>query len=87
MLYPKIQALSTKGQVVVPAQFRKFLNLHPQSKVLIDISSDNKKITLEPINPIKALRGSLKGMIESPLEIKRAIRAEEEVYEKKRLRS
>ena len=53
----------------------------------MELSVSGKRITLEPIDPIKALRGILKGMSQSPLEIKQHIRAEEDSYEKKHLRS
>ncbi|MBI4572293.1 MAG: AbrB/MazE/SpoVT family DNA-binding domain-containing protein [candidate division NC10 bacterium] len=53
---------SAKGQVVIPAAFRKKIGLKPGAKVLVTMASENR-VTIEPIpdDPIKALRGILKG--------------------------
>ncbi|MBI4225613.1 AbrB/MazE/SpoVT family DNA-binding domain-containing protein [Candidatus Roizmanbacteria bacterium] len=62
MIQQKIQTVSTKGQVVIPAEFRKILNIEPSVKVLVRIVPEKKEIVLKPMgDPIKELSGILKG--------------------------
>jgi AbrB family looped-hinge helix DNA binding protein len=57
-----IVSTSAKGQVVIPAALRKKIGLKPGAKVLVALAGENR-VTIEPIpdDPIKALRGILKG--------------------------
>lgn len=58
---PIVKTLA-KGQIVIPADIRKKIGLKPGSKVLVTVT-DSQKIILEPVpeDPIKSLRGILKG--------------------------
>jgi AbrB family looped-hinge helix DNA binding protein len=53
---------SAKGQVVIPVKIRNTIGLTPGGKVLVTLSGE-KTVTIEPLpdDPIKALRGILKG--------------------------
>ncbi|MBI4573068.1 MAG: AbrB/MazE/SpoVT family DNA-binding domain-containing protein [candidate division NC10 bacterium] len=53
---------SAKGQVVIPAEFRKRIGLKPGGKVLVALAGE-KRVTIEPIpdDPIQAACGFLKG--------------------------
>ncbi|MFQ5684377.1 MAG: AbrB/MazE/SpoVT family DNA-binding domain-containing protein [Candidatus Binatia bacterium] len=53
---------SSKGQVVIPAEIREKIGLKPGDKVLVTLA-DDKRVSIEPVpdDPIKALRGFLKG--------------------------
>ena len=53
---------SAKGQVVIPAEIREKIGLEPGDKVLVMLAGE-KKVTIEPLphDPVKALRGILKG--------------------------
>ena len=53
---------SSKGQVVIPAEVREKIGLKPGDRVLVRLGDDNT-VTIEPVpdDPIKALRGILKG--------------------------
>jgi len=52
---------SSKGQIVIPAEIRKKLGIEPGQKV--DLSLENDKAVIKPLpkDPIKTLRGLLKG--------------------------
>ncbi len=52
--------ISPKFQVVIPKDIREKLNLEPGQKVQ-DIDYDNR-IELIPLQPLKQLRGFLKGI-------------------------
>jgi len=52
--------VSTKFQVVIPRDVRKYLNIHPGQKMRVIAYSS--RIVLIPIRPIEEARGSLKGM-------------------------
>lgn len=52
---------SLKGQIVIPVEIRKKLGIKPGQKVNLTIVGDKAVITPLPEDPIKALRGSLKG--------------------------
>ncbi len=86
MLQPKIQKISTKGQVVIPAEFRRFLNLE-SGKVLIIPSLEEKKITVKSMtkDPIKTAAGILAGLEKSASQIMKEARQEEREFEKKKL--
>lgn len=53
--------MSSKGQLVVPAEMRKKLGIKPGQKVNLALVDGKAVITPLPEDPIKALRGALKG--------------------------
>ncbi len=78
------QTISTKGQVVIPAQYRKFLGIKPQAKLVMEIKALERKIIIQPLqNPIEELRGVLKSKAKTAAVLKKSIRHEEAFYEKK----
>jgi len=52
---------SAKGQVVIPIEIRKKLGIKPGQMVNLTLEGEKAVITPLPEDPIKALRGSLKG--------------------------
>jgi AbrB family looped-hinge helix DNA binding protein len=52
---------SSKGQIVIPAEIRKKLGIKPGQKVALTLVEDKAVIEALPEDPIKALRGVLKG--------------------------
>jgi AbrB family looped-hinge helix DNA binding protein len=53
---------SSKGQLVIPAEIRKKLGIEPGQKVNLTLVDGKAVITPLPEDPIKALRGALKGV-------------------------
>lgn len=51
--------ISSKGQVVIPAELRKRFNLRPSTKIIFGV--ENGKLTLEPtaFSQVMALKGCL----------------------------
>jgi len=52
---------SVKGQIVIPKEDRQKLGITPGKKVLFRVVDDHAEITPLPDDPIKAMRGILKG--------------------------
>jgi len=52
---------SSKGQIVIPAEIRKKLGIKPGQKVALTLVDDKAVIEPLPEDPIKALRGIVKG--------------------------
>ena len=52
---------SSKGQIVIPIEIRKKLGIKPGQMVNLTLVDDKAVITPLPEDPIKALRGILKG--------------------------
>ncbi len=52
---------SSKGQVVIPIEIREKLGIKPGQFVRLSLEGEKAVITPLPEDPIKALRGSLKG--------------------------
>lgn len=83
----RLQIVSTKGQVVIPADFREFLGIIPSQKVLLSLDRTKKQIILQPVgNVIEDLCGTLSGKGKSAATIKRQVRAEESSYENKKIK-
>lgn len=88
MLQPTVRTLSSKGQIVIPASFRRFLGAEPKMKILIWPKPKERKVVLEPLgkDPIEVGFGLLKDWKKSAREIMREIRAEERKYEERKFR-
>ena len=73
---------SSKGQIVIPLEIRKKLGIKPGQRVNLTLVGDKAFITPLPDDPIRALRGLLKGepsMAQDLLEDrKREVAGEEE---------
>lgn len=72
---------SSKGQIVIPVEIRKKLNIKAGQMVRLTLEDDKAVITPLPQDPIKALRGTLKGkpsMTEALLEERKEERKHEE---------
>ena len=56
-----IQTISSKGQVVIPAQFRELLSLEKGTKIIMTFLENKKEILLSPVakNPIDKVSGIL----------------------------
>lgn len=52
---------SSKGQVVIPVEIREKLGIKPGQMVNLTLDGEKVVITPLPEDPIKALRGALKG--------------------------
>ena len=52
---------SSKGQIVIPKKIRQKLGIMPGKKVSIQIVGHHVEISPVPDDPVKALRGILKG--------------------------
>ena len=52
---------SSKGQIVIPVEIRKKLGIKPGQKVSLTLVENKAVIQPLPEDPIKALRGILKG--------------------------
>ncbi len=61
-MFPIIQTVSTKGQLVIPKAFRKSLNIEPGTKVSLTIEPESKTLKVTPMekDPIKAALGVLR---------------------------
>ena len=76
------QTVSTKGQVVIPAEFRKILGIEPQTRIHMALDKKKKTIVVKSIkNVIHKLCGSWNTDMTAQ-EFKDALRLEEKKYEK-----
>ena len=48
-----------KGQIVIPAELRRRLGIHPGSRLEIRVEGDHLELHPAPADPIAALRGSV----------------------------
>lgn len=88
MVFPTIQSVSSKGQVVIPKAMRQALGLSPRGQVMIRPFLADRRIELSPAgDPIEELAGILKGWKKTATQIKREIRAEEARFEAKKQQS
>ena len=56
-----ITTVSSKGQIVIPAKIRKCLGLKPQTKLVVKLSEDGRRMLVEPLpeDPIESACGFL----------------------------
>lgn len=56
-----IQTISSKGQIVIPAQFREHLALEKGAKIIMTFFEDKKEILLSPVvkDPVDKVAGIL----------------------------
>jgi len=73
---------SSKGQIVIPKEVREKLGITPGKKVLFRIVDNHAEITPLPDDPIKALRGVLKGGASLAKELLRERAKDKEIDEK-----
>ncbi len=52
---------STKGQIVIPKEIREQLGITPGKKVLLRVVDGHAELTALPDDPIKAMRGIIRG--------------------------
>ena len=52
---------SSKGQIVIPKEIREKLGITPGKRILLRVVNEHAEITPLPDDPIKAMRGILKG--------------------------
>lgn len=57
---PVVKA-SSKGQIVIPKEIRDKLGITPGKRVLLRVVDEHAEITPLPDDPIKEMRGFLKG--------------------------
>jgi AbrB family looped-hinge helix DNA binding protein len=74
--------ISAKGQIVIPKEIREKLGIIPGKKVLLRIVDHHAEITPFPDDPIKALRGILKGGASLAEELLAERRSDNEIDEK-----
>lgn len=56
--------LSTKGQIVIPGNIRRELELEPGADIAVERLDNNILLIPRPKDPVRALRGMLKGMFD-----------------------
>jgi AbrB family looped-hinge helix DNA binding protein len=57
----QIVTVSERGQLVIPHEIRRKLELTRGSKLFVDFSETEGTITLRPVGSLPSLRGFLKG--------------------------
>ena len=69
--------VSTKGQVVIPKEFRDIFSMKPGSRVMIEAIEEGVLIMPLPRRPLKMMRGLFKGKFrKSSVELIRELREE-----------
>ena len=57
----QIVKASAKGQIVIPKEIREKLGITPGKRILLRMVNEHAEITPLPDDPIKEMRGILKG--------------------------
>jgi len=52
---------SVKGQIVIPKEIREKLGITPGTRILLRVVENRAEITTLPDDPVRAMRGLLKG--------------------------
>lgn len=88
MLQPRVQKVSSKGQVVIPADLRRCFGIEDSTEVMIIPFIEEKKIVIKltPQDPIKEACGVLSAWKKPATQIMKEIRKEEEQFEKKKFK-
>lgn len=72
-------SITSQGQISIPARLRKELRLHTKDKALVKL--EGQKITIEPIQDILTLKGSLKHKAIKGKSLKEIIAIEDKAVE------
>lgn len=78
--------LSERGQLVIPQDIRRRLDLAKGSRLHLSLMDDGQTIALRPVGRVKSLRGFLKGT-PSADRMLQAVRREERQRDERRGRS
>lgn len=73
-------SITSQGQISIPAPIRRELGLLTKKKVLV--TTDGKKVLVEPVEDIFALKGFLKDKAIKGKSIDEIIKLEEKAWEK-----
>lgn len=89
MLQPRIQKVSPKGQVVIPAQFRRDFGIEKKGLVMMIPVVEEKKLVLKaaPKDAIGQAAGTLSSWKKPATVIMRQARKEERRFEKEKFRN
>jgi len=79
-----IVVISERGQLVIPQEIRRKLELTKGRRIELQFSEQDRTITLRPVEPLKTLRGFLKGT-PSTTHMLRTLRKEERQREERLL--
>jgi AbrB family looped-hinge helix DNA binding protein len=82
--YMSVVKTSSKGQVVIPKAIREKLGITPGRKVLFRLVGNRAEISPLPEDPVKALRGVLKGGPSLASELVRERKEDNRIDEKHR---
>lgn len=87
MLYPRLQTVSTKGQIVLPVDMRKLFGITAGSSVAVIPNIQKQQIVIQSLvsgDPIEAGYGVLAGNKASLVKNLMEIRKKERILEKKK---
>lgn len=87
MLYPRVQMISVKGQVVLPADARTALGMTPGKAVTVIPDLARKQVVIVPLgreNPVERGYGLLAGKVPSLTRLLMKEKIREAAFEKKK---
>lgn len=60
---PQITTISTKGQLVIPAEMRTLLGIHAGTRIAMTVDMEDQRIILQPVSEklVDETRGMLAG--------------------------